>query len=95
MVMITSLSDIYYMIISDGVLIFFGIALSIEMFIIYGWYYALIHLLYGLISFAIMYSIKLFGDFLFKRESMGGGDIKLMFIFGLMLRQRNLFLDFS
>ena len=84
MVMITSLSDIYYMIISDGVLIFFGIALLIEMFIIYGLYYALIHLLYGLISFAIMYSIKLLGDFLFKRESMGGGDIKLMFIFGLM-----------
>ena len=31
-----------------------------------------------------MFLIKLFGDFLFKRESMGGGDIKLMFVFGLM-----------
>ena len=27
----------------------------------------------------------LFGDFLFKRESLGGADIKLMFIAGLVL----------
>lgn len=84
MIMIIMLSDYYYMIISDGVLLFFGISLFIEMFIIYGWQYALIHLLYGLIAFVIMYLIKLLGDFLFKKESMGGGDIKLMFVFGLM-----------
>jgi prepilin signal peptidase PulO-like enzyme (type II secretory pathway) len=32
-----------------------------------------------------MYLIKKIGDFFFKRESMGGGDIKLMFTFGLVL----------
>ena len=32
-----------------------------------------------------MYAIKLLGDKLFKRESLGGGDIKLMFLFGLVL----------
>lgn len=84
MIMIIILSDIYYMIISDEVLIFFGLSLFVEMFIIYGYKYALVHLIYGVISFLIMYSLKLFGDFLFKRESMGGGDIKLMFVFGLM-----------
>lgn len=84
MIMIVVLSDYYYMIISDGVLIFFGICLFIEMFLIYGWYYAVIHVIYGLISFFIMFLLKLFGDFLFKKESMGGGDIKLMFVFGLM-----------
>ena len=84
MIMIVILSDYYYMIISDGVLLFFGISIFIEMIIIYGWKHAFIHLLYGLISFIIMFLIKLFGDFLFKRESMGGGDIKLMFVFGLM-----------
>lgn len=84
MIMIVILSDYYYMIISDGVLLFFGISIFIEMIIIYGLKYALFHLLYGLISFGIMFLIKLFGDFLFKRESMGGGDIKLMFVFGLM-----------
>lgn len=49
MIMIIILSDIYYMIISDGVLIFFSISLFIEMFIIYGYKYALMHLLYGII----------------------------------------------
>lgn len=84
MIMIIILSDYYYMIISDGVLLFFGLCLLIEMFIIHGWYYCVMHLLYGMISFVVMFLIKLFGDFLFKKESMGGGDIKLMFTFGLM-----------
>lgn len=84
MITIIILSDIYYMIISDGVLIFFSISLLIEMFVIHGYQYALMHLVYGIISFLIMYSLKLFGDFLFKKESMGGGDIKLLFVFGLM-----------
>ena len=84
MIMIIVLSDYYYMIISDGVLLFFSICLFIEMFIINGWYYALMHLIYGIISFSFMFLLKLFGDFLFKKESMGGGDIKLMFVFGLM-----------
>lgn len=84
MIMIIILSDYYYMIIPDGVLIFFGLAIIISMLFIHGWYYALMHILYGIISFVIMYSLKLFGDFLFKKESMGGGDIKLLFTFGLM-----------
>ena len=32
-----------------------------------------------------MLLIKLLGDFLFKKESMGGGDIKLFFMIGLFL----------
>lgn len=84
MIMIISLSDYYYMIIPDEVLIFFIITLCIEMFFINGLNYLLIHLLYGVISFVIMLLLKLFGDFIFKKESMGGGDIKLMFVFGLM-----------
>lgn len=84
MIMIVMLSDYYYMIISDGVLIFFVIAIIFEMLFIYGWYYALMHVLSGIIAFIVMYLLKLFGDFLFKKESMGGGDIKLLFTFGLM-----------
>jgi len=84
MIVIIVLSDIYYMIISDGVLIFFSICLIIEMIIINGLNYALSHILFGIISFILMYLLKLFGDFLFKKESMGGGDIKLLFTFGLM-----------
>lgn len=84
MIMIIILSDYYYMIISDGVLLFFSISIIISMFFIHGWNYTLMHVLYGVISFVIMFSLKLFGDFLFKKESMGGGDIKLLFTFGLM-----------
>lgn len=45
----------------------------------------LFSILNGIISFALMYGLKLLGDFLFKKESMGGGDIKLMFLIGMIL----------
>ena len=32
-----------------------------------------------------MYIVMLLGNFLFKKESLGGGDIKLMFVIGLVL----------
>ena len=39
----------------------------------------------GILAFITMYIIKMIGDKLFKRESMGGGDIKLMFLVGLVI----------
>jgi len=39
----------------------------------------------GIGAFLIMYLIKILGDKAFKKESLGGGDIKLMFLFGLVL----------
>lgn len=93
---ITMISDILFYIIEDKVLLVGGIILIIELFIYHGYIdsnFDVIeafkglgyNLLDGIIAFVIMYSIKLFGDFVFKKESMGGGDIKLMFIFGLTL----------
>ena len=35
-------------------------------------------------SHCTMFLLKKLGDFLFKKESMGGGDIKLLFTFGLV-----------
>jgi leader peptidase (prepilin peptidase)/N-methyltransferase len=32
-----------------------------------------------------MYLVKILGDWLFKKESLGGGDIKLAFLMGLTL----------
>lgn len=85
MILIIMLSDYYYMIIPDSVLIFFASLIFVEMIFINGLSFALIRLLNGVISFVVMFSIKLLGDFLFKKESMGGGDIKLLFVFGLMM----------
>ena len=85
MILIIVLSDIEYMIISDSVLIVSSIFLIVEIFIIYDIKFLGLSILNGLISFAIMYLLRLFGNFIFKKDTMGGGDIKLMFIFGLVL----------
>ena len=90
------ISDILYTIINDGVLVFFGLFLFFEKFTIRLYKLdsitaklALDELFYiilsALVPFLIMYLIKLMGDHMFKRESMGGGDIKLMAVFGLVL----------
>ena len=85
MLIIIIFSDIYYMIIEDKVLIFFGILLIIELYFLKGFQGLLYSLLDGAICFVVMLLIKLLGDKMFKKESMGGGDIKLMFIIGLVL----------
>lgn len=85
MLIIIMVSDFNYMIIPDEVLIFFGVCLALEIGIINGYMPLIYSLGNGVISLLIMYALKLMGDFIFKKESMGGGDIKLMFIFGLVL----------
>ncbi len=85
MLLIIIVSDINYFIIPDEVLIVGGILLVIETLCVGGLTSFGISLFNGLIAFLIMFGIKLFGDFLFKKESMGGGDIKLMFFFGFVL----------
>ncbi len=85
MLIIIVISDYLYMIINDRVLGFFGIVLIIEITVIYGPIVLLKHILSGLLAFTTMFLLKKLGDFLFKKESMGGGDIKLMFIFGLVM----------
>lgn len=85
MLLIIIISDYQTMIIPDELLIFCGAILMILIGIdkgLIGLGYAVLD---GVIAFIIMYLIKKLGDFLFKKESMGGGDIKLMFIFGLVL----------
>lgn len=89
MLAILIVSDYYYMIILDEILIFFGIVLGIEILLIYGVSTFISGTLNGIICFSVMYLIKIMGDFLFKRESMGGGDIKLLFFFGLILGWEN------
>lgn len=86
MILIIIISDYQYMIINDSVLIVFSILIIIELIFIQGLKATGISIFSGALSFVIMYLIKILGDFLFKKESMGGGDIKLLFVFGLILK---------
>lgn len=83
--LIVIISDYQTLIIPDEVIIFGLISMSIEIIIINGIKGLLLSYLGGIISFAFMLLLKLFGDKVFKKESMGGGDIKLMFLIGMVL----------
>ncbi|MBQ8681789.1 MAG: prepilin peptidase [Bacilli bacterium] len=82
---IVIISDIEYMIILDEVLI--ASSLIIILIYIFGTSLevAALHIYSGIGAFLAMYAIKILGDKAFKKESLGGGDIKLMFLFGLVL----------
>ncbi|MGI6324437.1 MAG: prepilin peptidase [Bacilli bacterium] len=79
------ISDINSMTIPDEILIVTSLLIIIELLIGKGYQKAFIAIGNGLLSFILMFGIKFFGDALFKRESLGGGDIKLMFLIGLVL----------
>ena len=85
MLIIISVSDISYYIIPDEVLIFFTGYFLIILALNNGVMSTLVNVLSGIAMFLIMYTIMLIGNFLFKKESLGGGDIKLMFVIGLIL----------
>lgn len=86
-----SISDLKYYIIPDEVLIVGIVLVIIELFVnafinnislLNG---VLIPVLNGIGAFLVLYLFKLFGDYAFKKESLGGGDIKLLFFIGLVL----------
>lgn len=79
------ISDIEYMIILDEVLIFAIVGIIIVDIIDLGFYQTSIQILNGAGAFVTMLLIKKLGDFIFKQESLGGGDIKLMFLIGLVI----------
>ena len=85
MLIIVIVSDIRYMLICDEILIIGSIIIFILKIFEYGIKEALLSILWGTVCFIVMFLIKKIGDFIFKRESMGGGDIKLMFCFGMVL----------
>jgi len=78
-------SDLNYLIIPDRFIVIPSIIIFIITILKSGIENALIQLLYGILGFIIMYLIMLLGNFLFKKESLGGADIKLMFLVGLTL----------
>lgn len=84
MLLIIIISDYQTMIIPDSVLIVFSAMIIIIKYFMVGIEGVGISLLHAVGAFIFMLLLKLFGDFLFKKESMGGGDIKLLAVYGLM-----------
>lgn len=79
------ISDIEYMIILDEVLIVAVLAIIIIDLINIGIYDTSLKIVAGAGAFITMYLVKKLGDIMFKQESLGGGDIKLMFLVGLVI----------
>lgn len=85
LLIIILVTDLTYFIIPDEILIFFSIYFIIVQFLKSGFSATVTHILVGLFLFGIMYLIMCLGDFIFKKESLGGGDVKMLFLFGLVL----------
>ncbi len=84
MLLIVIISDYLTMTISDSVLIVFTFFILVIKYFMHGLQGVGLDILSGAGAFLFMYAIKLLGDFIFKKESMGGGDIKLLATLGIM-----------
>lgn len=90
---IISVSDLAYMVIEDKVIIFFLLVLIIErLFILLPYEFATFSIpptlesfLGGLFGFGLLYWIAYIGQRVYNKEVMGGGDIKLFGVIGLVL----------
>ena len=85
LVLIVFISDFKYMIILDSPLIIAALIILVLRAYYYGFANIGLALLSGIILFALMFLIGLLGKKLFRREALGGGDIKLAGIIGLIL----------
>lgn len=83
--LIIFVSDFKYMIILDSPLVIGSILIIVIRCFEIGLINTIYSCLYGASLFLVMYFIKFIGDKIFKRESLGGGDIKLCFLIGLTL----------
>lgn len=84
LMVILTVCDIYYKIVPNIILIcFLPVIFLLRMFSpVILWYNAIIG---AVVGFGFMYLIALYGKKRFKQEALGGGDIKLYIIIGLVL----------
>ena len=78
-------SDLTYMIIPDSFTFVSIIIIVIVNLVNIGVMETLVRIGYGVLSFVIMFIIMKMGNLIFKKESMGGADIKLMFLVGMVI----------
>ena len=81
-------SDFKYYVILDGPLVISGFLILLIKYLEGGLNQIFVAILSGLFLFIVMILIKMVGNKIFKRESLGGGDIKLAFIIGIVLNYK-------
>lgn len=82
---IVLVSDLTYLIIPDEILVFFSLYFIGIQFLKLGFNGVLYQIGIGIFLFVVMCLVMLMGNIIFRKESMGGGDVKMMFLFGLIL----------
>lgn len=85
LLVIILVTDLTYYIIPDEVVIFFIFYFTFIQFFKVGFNETCTHITTGLFLFSLMYFIMWLGEKIFKKESLGGGDVKILFVFGLVL----------
>ncbi len=93
---IVIVSDFNYLVIPNEVTLFFSVA-SLVVQLIFDYNLALTSLIYGIGLFFVMYFIMIVGNKALHEESLGGGDVKLMFFIGTVINVINpiVLTDFS
>ena len=89
---VTIVSDFLYYYISDRVLIMSGLLVVICLYFFEGPTEMLYRIAAAVVLFLVMIGIKILGNSMFGRESLGDGDIKLMAVIGLSLGIFNSFI---
>ena len=82
---IVLVSDINYLLIPDEVTIISSCLIIIVNIIMLDLKKSILMFFSGIFLFLLMYLVMRVGNYLFKKESLGGADIKLMFLVGLVL----------
>ena len=85
LVIIIFVSHSKYMIINDSPLVVSAILIFLIKWYDVGIINALMSLVTGLVIFGVAYLLRLFGYLAFKQEALGGGDIKLSFVAGMLV----------
>lgn len=83
--MVTIVSDFIYYYISDRVLLLSLLSLIITLLVFTDYKIVIEHIISGALLFLMMLGIKYIGNYIFKKESLGDGDIKLLGVIGLAL----------
>lgn len=78
-------SDFKYYIINDSPLLVCSIIILLFKSVVFGIKTFVLSFISGLVLFGFLFVMRLIGNAMFKTDTLGGGDIKLAFVFGITL----------